>query len=302
MAADAFALVFLMLALGMLCQRIRLFADNAGETLNRVVLYVLLPAAVLRFASKLTLDISLLGLVAVPWLILLASIAAIELLSRLWSFSPQAKAVLLLCVPLSNSSFLGYPLVQAMLGDDALPYAVVYDQFGSFVMLSTWGVWVLARYAGDSPPSVREVAKRMVRFPPLIALLVALTVMPASPPHVVDAVLQRLSDAILPVVSLAVGLQLRLRLSRLHWAPLASGVVLKLLVMPVIAWVTTWGVGLQGEMAQVAVLETAMPPMITAGALAISHRLAPELAAALVGWGMVLSLGSLPLWHAWLGA
>lgn len=301
MATDAFALVFLMLALGMLCQRVRLFSDNAAETLNRVVLYVLLPAAVLRFASKLTLDISLLGLVAVPWLILLASMVAVEMLARLWRFSPQAKAVLLLCVPLSNSSFLGYPLVQAMLGDAALPFAVVYDQFGSFVMLSTWGVWVLARYAGDTPPSLRDVAQRMIRFPPLIALLVALTLMPAAPPHVVDAVLQRLSDAILPVVSLAVGLQLRLRLSRVHWAPLASGVLLKLLLMPMVAWGIAWTFDLQGAMAQVAVLETAMPPMITAGALAISHRLAPELAAALVGWGMVLSLGSLPLWHALLG-
>ena len=301
MATDAFALVFLMLALGMLCQRVRLFSDNAAETLNRVVLYVLLPAAVLRFASKLTLDISLFGLVAVPWLILLASMAAVEMLARLWRFSPQAKAVLLLCVPLSNSSFLGYPLVQAMLGDAALPFAVVYDQFGSFVMLSTWGVWVLARYAGDTPPSLRDVAQRMIRFPPLIALLAALTLMPAAPPHVVDAVLQRLSDAILPVVSLAVGLQLRLRLSRVHWAPLASGVLLKLLLMPMVAWGIAWTFDLQGAMAQVAVLETAMPPMITAGALAISHRLAPELAAALVGWGMVLSLGSLPLWHASLG-
>ena len=301
MATDAFALVFLMLALGMLCQRVRLFSDNAAETLNRVVLYVLLPAAVLRFASKLTLDISLFGLVAVPWLILLASMAAVEMLARLWRFSPQAKAVLLLCVPLSNSSFLGYPLVQAMLGDAALPFAVVYDHFGSFVMLSTWGVWVLARYAGDTPPSLRDVAQRMIRFPPLIALLVALTLMPAAAPHVVDAVLQRLSDAILPVVSLAVGLQLRLRLSRVHWAPLASGVLLKLLLMPMVAWGIAWTFDLQGAMAQVAVLETAMPPMITAGALAISHRLAPELAAALVGWGMVLSLGSLPLWHALLG-
>ena len=33
--------------------------------------------------------------------------------------------------------------------------------------------------------------------------------------------------------------------------------------------------GLSGDMARAAVLETAMPPMITAGALAISHGLAP---------------------------
>ena len=39
-----------------------------------------------------------------------------------------------------------------------------------------------------------------------------------------------------------------------------------------------------------------MPPMITAGALAASHRLAPDLAAAMVGYGVLLALASLPAW------
>jgi predicted permease len=39
-----------------------------------------------------------------------------------------------------------------------------------------------------------------------------------------------------------------------------------------------------------------MPPMITAGALAISHNLVPRLAAAMVGFGLLLSLLTLPLW------
>ena len=47
------------------------------------------------------------------------------------------------------------------------------------------------------------------------------------------------------------------------------------------------------------VLESAMPPMITAAALAISHRLAPGLASAMVGYGILLSLATLPAW-AWL--
>ena len=39
--------------------------------------------------------------------------------------------------------------------------------------------------------------------------------------------------------------------------------------------------------------------MITAAALAISHQLAPRLAAALVGYGILLSLVTLPMW-AWV--
>ena len=47
MAFDAFALILAMLALGMLFARLDVLPDSAAETLNRVVLYVCLPAAVL---------------------------------------------------------------------------------------------------------------------------------------------------------------------------------------------------------------------------------------------------------------
>jgi predicted permease len=130
---------------------------------------------------------------------------------------------------------------------------------------------------------------------------VALTVMPAEPPAVIASVLQRLADALLPIVALAVGLTLKLRLPRDELAPLGAGLLLKLAVMPlaILALVSAFGMG--DLMADAAVLETAMPPMITAGALAISHRLAPSLAAALVGYGTVLALATLPLWNWLLG-
>jgi predicted permease len=54
--------------------------------------------------------------------------------------------------------------------------------------------------------------------------------------------------------------------------------------------------GMQGPMLQANVLESAMPTMITAAALAIAHNLAPRLAAALVGYGILLSLVTLPAW------
>jgi hypothetical protein len=299
MAFDAFLLILVMLVVGFAAAKSGLFADNAAEVLNRFVLYVCLPAAVLRHAPKLEFDVGLLGLVAVPWLVLLLSIVLVHLAARMFRFGEAERAVLLLCVPLGNTSFLGYPLIQAMLGDAALPYAVVYDQFGSFLILSTWGLWVLARYGGDRPPRARDIALRVAKFPPFIALLLALTLMPAEPPAAIDALLERLADALLPVVAMAVGLQIRLKLPRRELGPLATGLVFKLLLMPALAWLLLPLLALEGDIARAAVLETAMPPMITAGALAISHRLAPTLAAAFVGYGIVLSLISLPLWN-WL--
>ncbi|WP_282245729.1 AEC family transporter [Stenotrophomonas sp. PS02300] len=296
MAFDAFALILTMLGLGMLFARLRALPDNSAEVLNRVVLLVCLPAAVLTYVPRLQLDTSLVGLMATPWLLMLATVALVSLATRLFGFARDVHAVLLICVALANSSFIGYPMVRALLGDHALPYAVVYDQFGTFVLLSTFGLYVIARYSGDAPPTARQVLGRIAGFPPLWALLFALTLMPVQPLTWIATGLKQLADAMLPLVMLAVGLSIRLRLSRDELAPLGIGLVLKLVLMPALALPIAWAFGLQGAMLQVNVLESAMPTMITAAALAISHRLAPRLAAALVGYGILLSLLTLPAW------
>jgi len=186
-----------------------------------------------------------------------------------------------------------------LLGEHALPYAVVYDQFGTFILLSTFGLYVLARYGGDAPPTAREIVLRIMKFPPVWALLFGLTLMPEQPPAWIASALQKLADAMLPLVMLAVGLTLQLKLPRDELKPLAVGLLLRLLVMPALAVPLSLAFGMRGEMLQANVLESAMPTMITAAALAISHQLAPRLAAALVGYGILLSLATLPMW-AWV--
>lgn len=299
MAFDAFALILAMLALGQVFQRLRVFPDNAAEVLNKVVLYVCLPASVLIYAPRLELGRDVLAVAAVPWLLLAATVALVSLATRALKLRADEHAVLLLCVALGNTSFLGYPLVRALLGEDALPYAVIYDQFGAFLILSTFGLYVLARYGGDAKPTAGLIARRIATFPPFLALVFGLTLMPEAPPAWIAGGLQRLADALLPLVVLAIGLSLQLKLPRDELKPLAVGLALKLALMPLIALGLAPLLGLDATMHDAVVLESAMPPMITAAALAISHRLAPGLAAAMVGYGILLSLVTLPAW-AWL--
>lgn len=314
-ARDAFLLVVALLAAGALCGRLRLFGDQAAEVLNRVVLYVCLPAAILLHASKLTWSPAVVAVAAVPWLLLAGSVPVVAAVARWLRLDEAEKAVLLLCVPLGNTSFLGYPLVAGLLGPEALPPAVLYDQLGSFPMLSTWGLWVLARYApaGDAGggradagsrvrgPSPRAIFGRLVRFPPLVTLAVAVTLVPAELPLAAHNLLTRLADAQLPLVALAVGLQLELRIPRGELAALAAGLTLKLAVLPAAALGLVALFGIEGPAAGAVVLESAMPSMITAAGFAIGNRLAPRLAAAMVAFGVLLALITLPLWLRVLG-
>lgn len=292
----AFSIALAVLALGYALQRSRALPDNAAQTLNTVVLYVCLPAAVLRYVPRLTWSPELLAVAAVPWLLLPAIVFAVALCARLLRLRDDRRAVLLLTVALGNTSFLGYPLTRALIGEHALPYAVVYDQLGAFLMLSTFGLWVLARYGGDATPTARAMLSRILRFPPLWALILGATAMPAQPPAWIDDALRMLADALLPLAMLTVGLSVRFAMPRDELAPLGAGLTLKLVAVPAAAYALAPWLGLHGEIARTTVFEAAMPPMITAGALAIAHNLAPRLAAAMVGYGLLLSLLTLPWW------
>lgn len=296
---STFALILALIAVGRVLHWRGWVPANAADVLNLVVLYVCLPAAILLYAPRLAFERELIGLVAVPWIILVASIALVLPLARRVPFERDVTANLLLQIPLGNTSFIGYAVIPVLVGADALRYAVVYDQLGSFLILASWGLFVVALYGGGARPGVSTIARRVLVFPPFIALVVGLSVMPADPPQVVGHGLRLLADALLPIVVLALGMQLRLRLPAHHLLPLAFGLVARLLVMPMLAWGLCRFFGLSAEPTLVAVYLSAMPPMMTSGALLSNAGLAPQLAAALIGYGTLFSMITLPCWH-WL--
>ncbi|MDR3323203.1 MAG: AEC family transporter [Zoogloeaceae bacterium] len=309
MALDAFILIFSMLALGSLFARLKVLPDNAAEVLNRVVIYLCLPAAVLLYIPRLHPEWRLLGLMLTPWLVGGVVWALLTCLKKIFHFRTEEYAVLLLCVALGNTGFIGYPMIHALLGETALAYAVIYDQFGTFLMLSTGGLYVCAQYGGNAKPTPGLILRRILRFPPALALLAGLLVMAghAALPNLMPSAapvwflhgLQSLSNAMLPLVMLAVGLSLRFQLPRSEIRALSVGLTLKLLVLPALVWGVSRLAGLEGDILRVNVLETAMPSMVTAAVLAMAHNLAPRLAAAMVGYGILIALGTLPLW-VWL--
>lgn len=297
-ALSAFGLIIVMLVVGRLLAWRRVVPVDAPAALNLVVLYVCLPAAVLLYAPKLTFQRELIGLVAVPWSILLVSTAVTLALARLLRLPRDVTAVLLLLLPLGNTSFLGFALMPTLAGEGALRYAVAYDQFGTFFILCTFGLVTLGLYGGERATAA-SIVKRIVTFVPFLTLVVALTLMPREYPEGVAGPLKLVADSLLPLVALASGMQLQLKMPRHHLFPLAFGLVAKLLLLPLLALGLATLYGLHGEMREAAVYETAMPSMITASALLSLAGLAPELAAALVGFGMLGSMATLPLWH-WL--
>lgn len=290
-------LVWAMLLSGYVAARMRALPDDAADTLNGFVIYVSLPAVILRVVPRLSLHAELLALVAVPWAMLAFSVPLVLLLSRLLGFKHGVVAALLLAAPLGNTSFLGFPLVSALLGEGALGYAAIYDQLGSFLLLATYGLLVAARFSAAEGSAMTAIFRKLVTFPPFLTLLLAL--LPFPHPPVLDEVLSAIGATLTPIAIFAVGLRARLRPPPERTA-LAIGLAVKMLVAPALALGLCRMVGAGGNVLRVAVLEAGMPPMISASALSMLYGFAPELSAALVSYGMVLSMVSEPMLAALL--
>lgn len=290
------AVIIICLAIGLVLQRLRRWPEGAAATLNQYVVYVALPALVLAEIPSLTLDRHALLPIVFAWLIMGAIAALTWLTARLLKWSREVTGVLMLTVPLGNTGFLGLPLIEALLGAQAIPYAILYDQFGTFLALNTYGILLAAYYSGSSVTATRLI-KTIVSFPPFIALLIAFATLWLDYPPWLAGAFERISTTLVPVVMVAVGLQFRLRLDREYLRPIGVGLLYMLGVTPVIAILLLWMLGIEGPVVNVIVLEAAMPAMISAGVLAMSYNLPPRLTASLVGYSLLLSLFTVWLWR-----
>jgi predicted permease len=292
MASQLFTVLTLLLA-GYLLRRLARLPDNAAEVLNRIVIDICVPATILRLVPKLSLGADLAVLVIVPWAMAALAYLIVRVATRPFGLDRTNRTALFLATALGNTSFLGFPLCSALLGERAVPLAAVYDQLGSFLMLSTVAPIALGAVTAGPRPTLGEIARRVFLFPPMLALLLA--VLPLPHPAFVEPLLTLAAAPLVPLAMVAVGCKLRLTPPR-PARVFALGLAVKLLVLPAAAWALTRALGAPPLVAKVAVLESAMPTMITAGALMLAYRVASELAAAFVGWGLVISLVTVPAW------
>ncbi|PZN12469.1 MAG: transporter, partial [Proteobacteria bacterium] len=140
-----FVLIFICLAVGQLLRKARLAPENAAATLNVVVLYLSLPAVVLLqlppFLLQATYSWALAAPVALPWAALLLAWGAYAWWGRRRGWSSATIGALIIATGLGNTSFVGFPVLEALLGPPGVQVGLLVDQLGSFCALSTLGLW-----------------------------------------------------------------------------------------------------------------------------------------------------------------
>lgn len=293
----SFVLLLICLGAGMAVAHWGRPPPELPRCLNWWVLNIALPAAVLQLVPQIKFELSLWFLFVPLWLVFMLSWGVFDFLGRRLQWSPATTGCMVLTGGLCNTSFVGFPLIEALRGHDMLAYAAVADQVGGFLCVAVFSGLVIARYTGAATDLGGDL-RGMVRFPPFIALLLALLITLFSGPlPLADAVLGRLTATLSPLALFSVGLQLRPHFHSAQLPPLLINLGWKLGVAPLLVF----GLGLllqvSSPILSVGVLQAAMAPMITAGILAQQHDLDPPLANLAVGIGVLLSFITVPLWN-----
>jgi len=302
-----FALIFLCFLLGMGLRKLGRFPSNAGPALNAFIIHVSLPAVVLtQLPALLTqpLSLAMLAPIAMPWILFGLAFVFFRWWGNRMGWSRALIGGLTLTAGLGNTSFVGFPLLEALVGKHAIGVGVLLDQLGTFLVLSTLGLIAAVHFsaASKTAPGWKQTLKRVFQFPPFLALLVSFVwaLLGYQEGNDLHKVLERLAGTLVPLALVAVGLQLHLsrEILALRWKPLITGLTFKLVLAPVF-FTVLYGLlfPAKSEIIHITLLEAAMAPMITAAVVANEFELDGELANLMVGLGIPLSLLTVPIWH-----
>jgi predicted permease len=290
------ALLFVCLAIGMALRKFNRVPDNAHTTLNAFIINIALPALIFQQIHNLKLDPTMVFAVLMPWLLFAASAALFWAIGRQLNLQPATTGALAVVGGLGNTSFIGLPMNESFYGASGMPTGILIDQLGTYLVLSTVGIVLISVYA-DGAVTRADIAKRILTFPPLIALVVALALIPVSYPPLLTSVLARLGATVAPLALVSVGLQLRLGELSGNLRLLAMGLGYKLVLAPlIILALYAEMIGLRGPTTEVTMLEAAMPPMLGGSIVAIQYGLNPKLISLMVGVGTVAAFLTLPAW------
>jgi len=298
----AIELIVVCLLIGVALRLSGRLSETAPKALGGWVINVALPATALQAVHGIEIDSAWLIAAATPWLGVFLAIAVLVPLARALGWDRQRTGALLLVAGWGNTSFVGLPVVTAFAGAQWAGLVLFIDLFGSYLALSILGIAIATVCSGTSY-SAGAVLKRIVTFPPFIAIVIALATNHLDRPDWLNDLFGALAATLTPLALAAVGYAIRIDRIAGRLAALGVGLGYRLLVAPLAMLVMFMALGSESDpVARVAILEMAMPPMLGASIIAIDHDLEPDLVALLIGIGIPLSILTASGWWWLIGA
>lgn len=287
--------VFALLLLGFWARRSGFPGEGFWTPAERATYYVLFPALLVdRLAQASLGGAAALQLAATVLLWLLAGAALCLLLKPLLRL-PAAAYTSFFQGALRFNTYVALAITAALYGDAGIVHAAVITAV-MIPLLNLFCVLVFAATAAQRPSPAR-LLRLLASNPLILACLLGITLAQSGIglPAAVGSVLELLGRMALPLGLLAVGAGLNLQALRRSGRALWLASLVKLLLMPLLAWLLAYAVGLDASMSAVLLVFAAVPTATSAYILARQLGGDAGLMAAIITAQTLLAMLSLPL-------
>ncbi len=279
----------------------KLSVETVRTVLTELVFYLLLPALVLRVLWLAPLGLDSLRISGVAVSSILAGMLISWIVCRSCAQERRVTGAVILASAFGNVTYLGLPVLVATLGDWAASVAIQFDLFASTPLLFTVGFFIAAHF-GSAREHLHPL-KQLLHIPPLwvAVLAVALNAAAVPLPHLFEQTLDMLGKAVIPLMLLALGMNLQAgSLVKKKLPAVMLVAVIQLVILPLMVWGVSALLGISGELQLALVLEGAMPSMVLGLMVCERYNLDTGLYAAAVTVSTLLSVLTLPFWYLWL--
>ncbi len=285
---------FVLIGVGYVIRRIRLVEESFSKALSVFVLYIALPALVINsmqfqfspemFSNSVILLIAGGVLYAMLWLIGITA-------SRFICLSGSSRAVFLYASLLGNVAYLGYPVVELVLGREGVFYAAVFNVWFNVL---TWTTGIRIMTGGKKGAPARALLN-----PGTISIMIGFLIFVFSIPlpSFLDESLSLLGESTIPLAMVVVGVTL----AGVNTRKMAADrrvllySLLKLVLAPCIVMLILRLFDLQPIVENILIIMSAMPAAANTSIFARLYDSDYEFASKLIAVSTLFSLISIPV-------
>lgn len=204
------SVIFLLILVGFFLAKKGFLSPHSQKEMTALILYVLLPCTLIKsFDIDFSRDILNTGLkLAVTMFITYnCSYIIANIIAKKYKLDPIQKDVHTLSMIIPNVGFMGYPIVNAIIGPEGIIFAVMANM-GFELFAWTIGIKTISR--NSSVKHTDNVALSLLKTPAIIAIIVGMVLFttPLTIPEPVRSTVVLLSNAMSPIAMIIVGISL----------------------------------------------------------------------------------------------
>lgn len=277
-----------------------IYQDNSKQLIDFII-YFSLPAIVFSKIYPLILDEKIFKLILMFVCFILFNLLVAYSIGKIMKLNKQLLATFIIIATFGNTSFIGFSYIDAFYGEEFIVYGLIYDLFGSFLLLVSIGMFIITWGKGRKN-SITSVFKNIFFFPPVVVFILTILIKNFEIPNFLLLTSQTLGSTLVPIAMIAIGMKLELQhiFVKLHIVSVA--ILLKMIIVPIIVLIGfKYFYGINETWVKVTIIEMAMPPMTMATVLIIKGGLDEKVAINSLVLGVLLSLVTISLYVSYLG-